>query len=138
MTNFIAKSQVKDQNNVKLIEDESLNKYFEFNELKSNEIMDETFIYLKMKLSSFPEMSKDNTTIQLILSIFSLKVNTLKNDEIKIEFLINNIIKLMKAHDAFRYFIYNNHIDDKILLKIIPHLKYEHILKNVKFLLEKK
>ena len=133
MTNFIAKSQVKDQNNVKLIEDESLNKYFEFNELKSNEIMDETFIYLKMKLSSFPEMSKDNTTIQLILSIFSLKVNTLKNDEIKIEFLINNIIKLMKAHDAFRYFIYNNHIDDKILLKIIPHLKYEHILKNVCF-----
>ena len=133
MTNFISKSQVKDQNNVKLIEDESLNKYFEFNELKSNEIMDETFIYLKMKLSSFPEMSKDNTTIQLILSIFSLKVNTLKNDEIKIEFLINNIIKLMKAHDAFRYFIYNNHIDDKILLKIIPHLKYEHILKNVCF-----
>ena len=133
MTNFFAKSQVKVQNNVKLLEEESLNKYFEFNELKSNEIMDETYIDLKMKLSSFPEMSKDNTTIQLILSIFSLKVNTLKNDEIKIEFLINNIIKLMKAHDAFRYFIYNNHIDDKILLKIIPHLKYEHILKNVCF-----
>ena len=133
MTNFFAKSQVKVQNNVKLLEEESLNKYFEFNELKSNEIMDETYIDLKMKLSSFPEMSKDNTTIQLILSIFSLKVNTLKKDEIKIEFLINNIIKLMKAHDAFRYFIYNNHIDDKILLKIIPHLKYEHILKNVCF-----
>ena len=133
MTNFFAKSQVKVQNNVKLLEEESLNKYFEFNELKSNEIMDETYIDLKMKLSSFPELSKDNTTIQLILSIFSLKVNTLKKDEIKIEFLINNIIKLMKAHDAFRYFIYNNHIDDKILLKIIPHLKYEHILKNVCF-----
>ena len=99
MTNFFAKSQVKVQNNVKLLEEESLNKYFEFNELKSNEIMDETYIDLKMKLSSFPEMSKDNTTMQLILSIFSLKVNTLKKDEIKIEFLINNIIKLMKAHD---------------------------------------
>jgi len=133
MTNFFTKRQEKAHNNIKLLENESLNKYFDFNELKSNEIMDETFIYLKMKLSSFPEMSKDNTTIQLILSIFSLKVNTLKNDEIKIEFIKSNIIKLMKAHDAFRYFIYNNHIDDKILLKIIPYLKYEHILKNVCF-----
>ena len=133
MTNYFAKRQEKPQNNVKILGNESLNKYFEFNELKSNEIMEETFIYLKMKLSSFPELSKDNNTINLILSIFSLKVNTLKNDEIKIEFIKNNIIKLMKSHDAFRYFIYNNHIDDKILLRIIPYLKYEHILKNVCF-----
>ena len=133
MTNFFSKRQEKTQNNIKILENEPLSKYFEFNELKSNEIIDETFIYLKMKLSSFPELFKDNTTIQLILSIFSLKVNTLKNDETKIELLKNNIIKLMKTHDAFRYYIDNNHIDDKLLLKIVPHLKYEHILKNVCF-----
>jgi CRP-like cAMP-binding protein len=42
----------------------------------------------------------------------------------------------MKNHDTFRYFLYNNRIDEKILLKIIPHLKYEHIPKNIYFIRE--
>ena len=106
-----------------------------------NEIFDdlnneESIFYLKRRLLSYPELSKDTATINLIFSICLYNDNLSKNkikskkDEKIIENLKKQIFTLIKNHNTFHYFLYNNHIDDKTLIKIIPYMKYEYILKD--------
>ena len=135
MKNFIKKQNKEEK---KEIEKNILNKIFLFENIKNDNNIEDIFNYLKRQLMSCPEFIKDYTTIPLILTFFLYNANLSKpqknkTDEIKIENLKNDIIKLLKSHDAFRYFIYNNYIDDKTLLKVIPYMKYEYILKDTYF-----
>ena len=135
MKSFFFKQQ-KDQNKE---QKDLFNKLFLFDNIKNDEDIDDTSLYLKRKLMTLPEFSKDILSIQVILAfyLFNAKLSkskeNIKPDEIKLENLKNDIIKLLKFHDAFRYFIYNNHIDDKTLLKVIPYMKYEYIPKDTYF-----
>ena len=104
-------------------------KFFLLEDIKNNNNFEQYRSTLKRKLTSFPELKKDIITIQLILNLILYKSYLLNNEQ-DIRILNNKLILLLKNHDAFRYFLYNNHIDDKTLLKIIPGLKYEQIIKN--------
>ena len=137
MKNFLLNFQdKKQQNNDEL---DIFNKLFLFDNVKCDDDIDENLIYLKRKLISSQEFSRDNKTIPLILAFYlfnanlSITQNNIEFDDIKLDNLKNDIIIQLKSHDAFRYFIYNNHIDDKTLLKVIPYLKYEYILKDTYF-----
>ena len=123
-----------------LIEEEQnnnpLNQLFLFENIDENTDINESFFHLKRLLLSCTELNKDNNTINLILSLFlfnanfSILNNNSKKSEKKLENLKNDLFNLIKNHDTFHYFLYNNHIDDKILLKIIPYFKYEYIVKD--------
>ena len=123
-----------------LIEEEQnnnpLNQLFLFENIDENTDINKSFFHLKRLLLSCTELNKDNNTINLILSLFlfnanfSILNNNSKKSEKKLENLKNDLFNLIKNHDTFHYFLYNNHIDDKVLLKIIPYFKYEYIVKD--------
>lgn len=131
----ISKNESEQKNNL-------INQFFTFNNYEDDEDIEESFFDLKRNLLSFKEISKDNGSINLILQIFLFKANSSMKSGIKemkekkIEGIKKEILNIIKNHDTFRYFLYNNRIDEKILLKIIPHLKYEHIPKNSYFIRE--
>ena len=123
MSNYFLKS--KDQNKVDII-----NKFFKFENIQNDIDIEEKYSALKRKLLLNPELKKDLLTTQLIINLYSYNANLLINNNQEIRITKNKIFISLKNHDAFRYFFYNNHIEDKILMKIIPHLKYEHFTQN--------
>ena len=123
MSNYFLKP--KDQNKVDII-----NKFFKFENIQNDIDIEEKYSALKRKLLLNPELKKDLLTTQLIINLYSYNANLLINNNQEIRITKNKIFISLKNHDAFRYFLYNNHIDDKTLLKIIPGLKYEQIIKN--------
>ena len=112
-----------------------INTYFKFENIEDEHNIEENYFSLKRNLLLFPELQKDLLTVQLILSLYLYFANSLINNKQEIRNLIKDLIILLKNHDTFRYFLYNNNIDDNILLKLIPHLKYEHFTKN-KFIIK--
>ena len=124
----------KEQQNNNQNNDHAINEFFD--DMKA----EESFFDLKRQLFSYPELSQDNATINLILSIsffndYLLKNNNnkLKYGDHKLENVKKELFNLIKNHNTFHYFLYNNNIDDKTLMKIIPYLKYEFISKNTYF-----
>ena len=106
-----------------------INKLFE--ERNINDDVNFDYFTLKRKLLISNGLKKDIQSLQLILDIFLYKAYSLikNNDEI-IRPIKKDLFLLIKNHDTFRYFLYNNNIDDNTLLKIIPHLKYKHFIEN--------
>ena len=98
--------------------------------LENDADIEEKYFALKRKLLLYLDSKKDNLTIQLILNLYLYNTNLITKNEQIIRIIKNELFIILKNHDTFRYFFYNNHINDKILLKIIPHLKYEHFIKN--------
>ena len=107
-----------------------INKFFRMENLKNDTDIEENYFALKRKLLLYLDSKKDNLTIQLILNLYLYNTNILTKNEQIIRIIKNELFIILKNHDTFRYFFYNNHINDKILLKIIQHLKYEHFIKN--------
>ena len=107
-----------------------INKFFRMENLKNDTDIEENYFALKRKLLLYLDSKKDNLTIQLILNLYLYNTNLITKNEQIIRIIKNELFLILKNHDTFRYFIYNNHINDKILLKIIPYLKYEHFIKN--------
>ena len=131
----IKKEESKEENN-------KINQFFLFNNLESEDNISESFFYLKRNLLSLEEIAKDNLSMNLILQLYLYHANLLMKGKIKeltekkFEIILKEILNILKNHDTFRYFLYNNRIDDKTLLKIIPQLKYEYIMKNKYFIKE--
>ena len=107
-----------------------INKYFDFKNENNDYNIEENYYGLKRKLFISNELKNDIKTVELILNLFLLNANLLIKNYRDIRILKNQLFLLLKNHDTFRYFFYNNKINDDILLKIIPHLKYRHITKN--------
>ena len=113
----------------KLKNEDIINKYFELENAKNDYNIVENYYALKRILISH-ELKNDFQTVQLILNLFLLNANLLMKNSGDIKIIKNQLFLLLKNHNTFRYFLYNNRIDDETLLKIIPHLKYRHITKN--------
>ena len=115
----IKKEESKEENN-------KINQFFLFNNLESEDNISESFFYLKGNLLSLEEIAKDNLSMNLILQLYLYHANLLMKGKIKdltekkFEIILKEILNILKNHDTFRYFLYNNRIDDKTLLKIIP------------------
>ena len=107
-----------------------INKFFRKEIINSDFNIDESYSKLRRKLLSNPELAKDIKTLELIMSFFLYNINILLNDTQEIRISKNELIISLKDHDAFRYFLYNNRIDDNTLIKLIPYLKYTHYQKN--------
>ena len=115
---------------IKLKQKDLINEFFNFEKIKNDFNIEENFFALKRKLLSLSELKKDLFTIQLILNLYLYFSNELINKNHGIRILKNELLISIKNHETFRYFLYNNRIDDNTLLKIIPHLKYEHFSTN--------
>ena len=132
MKNFFKIREEKHETNL-------INKLFSFEGLEDENDIIDNYFNLKRNIISLPELSKNNNTINIILSLFLFNANLMINDnniskkEQKLELLKKELFKNIKNHDAFHFFLYNNKIDDKTLMKLIPNLKYEYILKNTNF-----
>ena len=132
MKNFFKIREEKNETNL-------INKLFSFEGLEDENDIIDNYFNLKRNIISLPELSKNNNTINIILSLFLFNANLMINDnniskkEQKLELLKKELFKNIKNHDAFHFFLYNNKIDDKTLMKLIPNLKYEYILKNTNF-----
>ena len=107
-----------------------INKFFRKEIINSDFNIDESYSKLRRKLLSNPELAKDIKTLELIMSFFLYNINILLNDTQEIRISKNELFISLKDHDAFRYFLYNNRIDDNTLIKLIPYLKYTHYQKN--------
>ena len=107
-----------------------INKFFRKEIINSDFNIDESYSKLRRKLLSNPELAKDIKTLELIMSFFLYNINLLLNDTQEIRISKNELFISLKDHDAFRYFLYNNRIDDNTLIKLIPYLKYTHYQKN--------
>ena len=107
-----------------------INKFFRKEIINSDFNIDESYSKLRRKLLSNPELAKDIKTLELIMSFFLYNINILLNDTQEIRISKNELFISIKDHDAFRYFLYNNRIDDNTLIKLIPYLKYTHYQKN--------
>ena len=105
-----------------------INKLFE--ERNINDDINFDYFTLKRKLLISNGLKKDIQSLQLILDIFLYKAYSLIKNNDEIRPIKKDLFLLIKNHDTFRYFLYNNNIDDNTLLKIIPHLKYEHFIEN--------
>ena len=100
-----------------------------------NEIRD-----LKFKLRGFKELSKQPNLIQLMILIKTLNgINPLVNsnyyfinEDTKSEatIIIKKIKELLKNINIFLFYFKHYKIDDKIVQKIIPNLKYDYYKKN--------
>ena len=120
--NFFSENKKDKEDKInKLFEEQ--NKYDELN-------IEQYYLSLKRKLLFSEELKKDFQTLQLILNIFLFKSYSLIKNFQETRILKKEIFILLKNHDAFRYFLYNNGIDDNTLFKIIPHLKYKHFIKD--------
>ena len=117
-------------NNEKVKNEDVINKYFDFKNEKNDCNIEENYYALKRKLLISHELKNDFKTVQLILNLFLFNINSLIKNFGDIRIIKNQLFLLLKNHNTFRYFLYNNRIDDDTLLKIIPHLKYRHITKN--------
>ena len=107
-----------------------INQFFLIKDLEKDFSIEENYFSLKKTLSKCKELKKDFLTVKLILNLYLYKVYSLINDNQELRIIKDELFVLLKNHDTFRYFLYNNHIDDKILLKLIPYLKYEYFAKN--------
>ena len=107
-----------------------INKFFRKEIINSDFNIDESYSKLRRKLLSNPELAKDIKTLELIMSFFLYNINILLNDTQEIRISKNELFISLKDHDAFRYFLYNNRIDDNTLKRLIPYLKYTHYQKN--------
>ena len=107
-----------------------INNYFKNKALENDTDIEENYFALKRKLLLYLESKKDALTIQLILNLYLYYTNLIIKNEQAIRIVTNELFITLKNHDTFRYFFYNNHINDKIILKLIPFLKYEHFNKN--------
>jgi hypothetical protein len=107
-----------------------INNYFKNKALENDSDIEENYFALKRKLLLYLESKKDALTIQLILNLYLYYSNLIIKNEQAIRIVTNELFITLKNHDTFRYFFYNNHINDKIILKLIPYLKYEHFNKN--------
>ena len=105
-----------------------INKLFE--ERNINDDINFDYFTLKRKLLISNRLKKDIQSLQLILDIFLYKAYSLIKNNDEIRPIKKDLFLLIKNHDTFRYFLYNNNIDDNTLLKIIPHLKYKHFIEN--------
>ena len=105
-----------------------INKLFE--ERNINDDINFDYFTLKRKLLISNGLKKDIQSLQLILDIFLYKAYSLIKNNDEIRPIKKDLFLLIKNHDTFRYFLYNNNIDDNTLLKIIPHLKYKHFIEN--------
>ena len=105
-----------------------INKLFE--ERNINDDINFDYFTLKSKLLISNGLKKDIQSLQLILDIFLYKAYSLIKNNDEIRPIKKDLFLLIKNHDTFRYFLYNNNIDDNTLLKIIPHLKYKHFIEN--------
>ena len=105
-----------------------INKLFE--ERNINDDINFDYFTLKRKLLISNGLKKDIQSLQLILDIFLHKAYSLIKNNDEIRPIKKDLFLLIKNHDTFRYFLYNNNIDDNTLLKIIPHLKYKHFIEN--------
>ena len=95
---------------------------------------------LKFKLRVQPELSKDPNLIKLIILLKTLNgINPLIastsyyiTDETKFEALqiIKKIFELLNSINIFLFYFKHYKIDDKIVQKIIPNLKYNYYKKN--------
>ena len=105
-----------------------INKLFE--ERNINDDINFDYFTLKRKLLISNGLKKDIQSLQLILDIFLYKAYSLIKNNDEIRPIKKDLFLLIKNHDTFRYFLYNNNIDDNTLLKIILHLKYKHFIEN--------
>ena len=105
-----------------------INKLFEEQNIFDDAKIEQYYLFLKRKLSE--ELKNNFQTLQLILNIFLFNSYSLIKNLQETRILKKEIFILLKNHDAFRYFFYNNGINDITLFKIIPHLKYKHFIKN--------
>lgn len=105
-----------------------INKLFEKRNINGDINFD--YFTLKRKLLISNGLKKDIQSLQLILDIFLYKAYSLIKNSDEIRALKKDLFLLIKNHDTFRYFLYNNNIDDNTLLKIIPYLKYKHFTDN--------
>ena len=131
MKNLLKK--LKSKNNNQLKEDNSIS---EKDKSQSNhETPDfsslDLIINSKILLNSFPELSKDQLTKNLILLLIRFKqLNNEESKENESEEIKNNLIKkifnILKTHKTFCVYFYNNHVDDSIIFKLIPYLNYEY------------
>ena len=119
--NNLFKENKKDKEDV-------INKLFEEQNIFDDAKIEQYYLFLKRKLSE--ELKNNFQTLQLILNIFLFNSYSLIKNLQETRILKKEIFILLKNHDAFRYFFYNNGINDKTLFKIIPHLKYKHFIKN--------
>ena len=110
--------------------EDKINKLFEEQNIYDELNIEQYYLSLKRKLLFSEELKKDFQTLQLILNIFLFKSYSLIKNFQETRILKKEIFILLKNHDAFRYFLYNNGIDDNTLFKIIPHLKYKHFIKD--------
>ena len=114
---------------------EEKEKQIELKFSNENEIRD-----LKFKLRLQPELSKEPNLIKLILFLKTLNgINPLITsnsyyitDETKFEALqiIKKIFELLNNINIFLFYFKHYKIDDKIVQKIIPNLKYNYYKKN--------
>lgn len=86
---------------------------------------------LKIKLSTFPELQNELTTIKLIMAIKSLNGTNPNNNNLdeNDKYIATNIVKKMKTllenHRFFYFYFLFYKIDEKYIYKIIPYLRYE-------------
>ena len=108
---------------------DSINQFFLFKDLENDFSIEENYYLLKKKLSYLQEFKNDILTIKLILNLYLYNANSLMKKQ-ELRNIKDELFVILKNHDTFRYFLYNNHIEDKILLKLIPYLKYKYFTKN--------
>ena len=108
---------------------DSINQFFLFKDLENDFSIEENYYLLKKKLSYLQEFKNDILTIKLILNLYLYNANSLMKKQ-ELRNIKDELFVILKNHDTFRYFLYNNHIEDKTLLKLIPYLKYKYFTKN--------